>query len=252
MSTDHSTSKKRSQAGKPKAHSDIPRGIEVLIKKAAIDQRFKSELLQKRAEAALTIGLQLDATEIAMINSIPADQLVAIIDNTKVSSRLREAFLGYAAAVMLAALGCEAYASPPPDSVKPTGINPDLIPEKPTTIYWTDPASGARVESATLTGTVRSQSDVELGGVSVDLIGDAMSIDGELIKVNLTTYTDSDGFFSFSPAPCGKFSLAINDEDYLKQERKIDLKAGSVLTVTFTLIAASTHNVDGGCRPDLE
>jgi hypothetical protein len=40
-----------------------------------------------------------------MLNAFPEAQLKAIVANTKVNPSLRPAFLGYAAAVMLAALG---------------------------------------------------------------------------------------------------------------------------------------------------
>jgi len=38
----------------------IPRGIEVLIKKAAVDPEFRSLLIEKRDAAAREIGLALD------------------------------------------------------------------------------------------------------------------------------------------------------------------------------------------------
>ncbi|NIT36942.1 MAG: hypothetical protein GTN49_10675, partial [candidate division Zixibacteria bacterium] len=41
----------------------IPRGLEVLIKKAAVDAAFKKLLLEKRAGAAQAIGLKLNAAE---------------------------------------------------------------------------------------------------------------------------------------------------------------------------------------------
>jgi hypothetical protein len=84
---------------------DVPRSVEVLIKKAAVDPAFKKMLLQKRAEAADAIALKLEPAEAAMLNAVPVRQLKAIVANTKVRPSLRPAFLGYAAGVMLAALG---------------------------------------------------------------------------------------------------------------------------------------------------
>jgi outer membrane biosynthesis protein TonB len=84
---------------------EIPRGVEVLVKKAAVDPKFKKLLLGKRAEAAEAIALKLEPAEEAMLAAVPEDQLRAIVANTKVSPGLRPAFLGYAAAAMLAALG---------------------------------------------------------------------------------------------------------------------------------------------------
>jgi hypothetical protein len=106
---------------------DIPRGVEVLIKKAAVDPTFNRLLLEKRAEAAKTIALKLEPAEAAMLSAVPEAQLKAIVANTKVSPSLRPAFLGYAAGVMLAALGtatlgCNGDGGPGPTT---EGIRPD-------------------------------------------------------------------------------------------------------------------------------
>ena len=105
---------------------DVPRGVEVLIKKAAVDAEFETLLLDKRAAAAEAIALSLDPAEEAMINVVPGGQLETIIANTKVSPALRPTFLGAAAAVMLAALGtatvgCNGSGPEPPVE----GIRPD-------------------------------------------------------------------------------------------------------------------------------
>jgi hypothetical protein len=83
----------------------IPRGIEVLVKKASVDAGFKRTLLEKRADAADEIELTLKPSEIAMINAVPAAQLEAIIAGTTVEPKQRSAFLGRVAAVMIVALG---------------------------------------------------------------------------------------------------------------------------------------------------
>lgn len=57
---------------------DIPRGIEVLIKKAAVDAEFKAVLLQRRAAAADEIGLVLEPAEKAMLAAMPEAQLEAV------------------------------------------------------------------------------------------------------------------------------------------------------------------------------
>ncbi len=84
---------------------DIPRGIEVLVKKAAVDAEFKAVLIDLRADAAKAIDLALDPAEAAMLRAIPASQLEAIVSSTRVDAKLRPALLGKAAAVMIAALG---------------------------------------------------------------------------------------------------------------------------------------------------
>lgn len=85
--------------------AEVPRGIEVLVKKAAVDPDFKTELTERRSHAADLIGLKLSDAETAMLDNVPAEQLEAFIDSVKVSPKLRPVFRGYAAAAMLAALG---------------------------------------------------------------------------------------------------------------------------------------------------
>ena len=90
----------------------IPKGIEVLVKKASVDPAFKALLLERRAGAAQEIGLELDAAETMMLAAVPAGQLEAIIARTDVPQEHRRAFLGHAAAAMLAAVGAMATAAP--------------------------------------------------------------------------------------------------------------------------------------------
>ncbi len=85
--------------------SGIPRGLEVLLKKASIDPAFKALLLARRGEAAETIGLTLEPAEIVLLQSTSVDHLEAIIARTTVPQEHRRAFLGHAAAAMLAAVG---------------------------------------------------------------------------------------------------------------------------------------------------
>ena len=86
----------------------VPRGIEVLVKKAAVDEAFRAELLDRRADVARDIELALDAAEAAMLNGIPRDHLERIIAGTQVHESARGALLGKVAAVMMAALGLAA------------------------------------------------------------------------------------------------------------------------------------------------
>ena len=83
----------------------VPKGVEVLVHKAAVDPVFRADLLARRAAAAEDIGLPLDATEAAMLAAVPAAQLETIIARTSVPEEHRRAFLGKAAAAMLAAIG---------------------------------------------------------------------------------------------------------------------------------------------------
>lgn len=82
----------------------FPRGIEVLLKKAAVDPEFRALLLDDLEKAAEMIALELDPVERSMLKTMPPKQLAIIIDRTTVPQAQRRAFLGTAAAAMLAAL----------------------------------------------------------------------------------------------------------------------------------------------------
>ena len=109
--------------GSGKAVGPIPRGIEVLIKKAAVDPDFRALLLAKRDEAAGQIGLTLDPAEAMMLKAAPTAQLEAIIAQTNVHPSVLPAFLGRAAAVMLVALGAGTLGCE--DDVATLDIEPD-------------------------------------------------------------------------------------------------------------------------------
>jgi len=82
----------------------IPRGIEVLVKKASVDTEFRRLLLEKRGGAANEIDLKLTEAELNMLSRIPAEQLDKIIDNTKIKPEHRAIFMGKAGTYMLAAI----------------------------------------------------------------------------------------------------------------------------------------------------
>lgn len=89
----------------------VPRGIEVLVKKASVDAEFRELLLKQRGKAAAAIHLELDPAENSMLSAIPQEQLAKIVANTTVPMELRPAFMGWVAPVMLAALGVSLAAS---------------------------------------------------------------------------------------------------------------------------------------------
>ena len=118
----------------------VPQGIEVLVNKAAVDPAFRSILLERRAAAAEEIGLDLSAAEAAMLAAVPEKQLQAIIAQTNVPAEHRRAFLGKAAAAMLAAVaamtggvaaGFQLQGVRPDGPPAPTGIRPDPPPPPP-------------------------------------------------------------------------------------------------------------------------
>ena len=136
----------------------ISRRIEVLLKKASVDPVFKAAFLERRGEVAEEIGLPLEPAEVVMLRAVRREQLEAIIARTSVPDEHRRAFLGQAAAAMLAALGIVAGrpgvagaggqggvggfgarpddpSVPVPNADLPTkGIRPDMPEKKPKTI----------------------------------------------------------------------------------------------------------------------
>jgi len=114
--------------GSGRSNLAVPRGIEVLVKKAAVDPEFRELLLDQRGRAAAAIELELDPAENAMLSAIPQEQLAQIVGQTVVPMEQRRAFLGRFAAAMLAVLGidlvgCKQKTDAP---VAPAGIQPDL------------------------------------------------------------------------------------------------------------------------------
>ena len=99
---------------KGRSIGNVPRGVEVLVKKAAVDAEFRALLLSRREEAAAEIGLELEAGEEAMLRAAPLSQLQAIIDRTKVDPGHRTALLSWSAAVIVAALGIAVAGCFPP------------------------------------------------------------------------------------------------------------------------------------------
>ncbi len=95
----------QAKPGGGRALGAVPRGIEVLVKKANVDPAFRQTLLAKRSGAAGEIGLLLDPAEALMLNAVPAEHLDAIIAGTKVEPSKVPIFLGKVAAAMLLTLG---------------------------------------------------------------------------------------------------------------------------------------------------
>ncbi len=135
-----------------KAVGGVPRGIEVLVKKAAVDPEFRSLLLAERGQAARSIGLELSAAESMMLSAVPAAQLRSIIGATTVPQAYMPAFLGKVAAVMLAALGV-VQAGCDDNKGQPAGIRPEDMPkDNPATA--SRPAEPTDVQTLTIAGAV--------------------------------------------------------------------------------------------------
>jgi len=104
----------------------IPRGIEVLLKKAAVDEEFRVLLLDDPSQAAAAIELELEPVEQTMLQAFPKELLATVIDQTEVPLTHRRAFLGTAAAAMLALLtgSPSASAQRSEEREKSAGIQP--------------------------------------------------------------------------------------------------------------------------------
>ena len=147
----------------------IPRGIEVLVKKASVDPSFRRLLLDKRAQAADEIGLKLSPAEVSMLTAIPAAQLEAVIASTKVEDRHVAAFMGKVAAVMLATLAVGAAVLCPTlghqADYNSAGVRPDpdrnVRSVQPPAEPAAEPASGPASGPSTQPGPTRGiQPDV--------------------------------------------------------------------------------------------
>ena len=212
---------------------EIPRAIEVLIKKAAVDPAFKKLLMEKRGEAAEAIALKLEPAEAAMLEAVPETQLRAIVANTKVSPKLRPVFLGYAAAAMLAALSVAAYAEESEFRLNPTtGIEPDIPPK-------TESVDNEDINTATEFGAVSGTVTAESG----------LRVTGALIRIKtlgLFITSDNNGIYYLANVPPGKYKIICSRIGYGLKERKIEVKAGAVTELSFVLKSEAT----GGIRPD--
>jgi hypothetical protein len=224
---------------------EIPRGVEVLVKKAAVDPAFNKMLLEKRAEAAEAIALKLEPAEAAMLDAVPEAQLKAIVANTKVSPGLRPAFLGYAAAAMLAALGAAAYAEDPNEwEMRTTGIDPEISPKAET-------AAMDENEPSTEFGTI--------SGLVTDETGNP--IEGALVVVkrsNRFATTNVDGYYKVRAVPEGIYEVKASGIIYTEQTRpNIKILPGINTVLSFVLNRFDTHVYESeddpritGIRPD--
>ena len=132
--------------GSGRSNVTVPRGIEVLLKKAAVDAAFREMLVKDRRGAAAAIELQLDPAEEAMLEAIPTEQLRLIINQTSVPVEQRRVFLGRVAAAMVAAIsaGLAGCRSNEPTPLTPLGIRPErpatdgIRPDRPNTTSATN------------------------------------------------------------------------------------------------------------------
>lgn len=202
----------------------IPRGVDVLITKAAADPAFREFLLAERDRAAARIGLVLEPAEVELLRSIPRKQLERAIGSTKVPPAARAAFTGYAAAAMLAALSsitigscCGCGGSRP--------IEPPVVDEN-------NPNNGA------IEGTVRDDGGKPVGGTYVQLKG-----------TSYVAMTNVEGHYSFRGVPAGTYDVDVRGGGYYQiAPIEITIVAGETITEDLTVRYISPP---GGARPDI-
>ncbi len=220
---------------------DVPRGVEVLIKKAAVDPKFKKLLLEKRAGAAEAIALKLEPAEEAMLASVPLRQLKGIVANTKVRPNLRPAFLGYAAGAMLAALatvtvGCKNDGEEDYRIVK--GIDPDYPPEPDTaetvgtaitadmSLAHDNRVKGDKSDYGTISGLVTDKNGTPISNVTVLVTGE-----------NRFAVTNADGRYFITPVPPGVFVIRAYSTEYGSIEQvDVNILSGLTTNLTFRYI----------------
>ncbi len=228
--------------GSGKSNGRIPRGIEVLVKKASVDSAFCEVFLSERAKAAERIGLDLDVAETAMLSAIPESQLIGIIHNTKVSPKVRPAFMGYAAAAMLAALGVTAGVATETGATEPPAD--DTLGE-----YYEEPDVRMAIqpdydpdiqplEAGVIEGFTETVSGVLVAGVTVIVLG-----------TDFYAESDDEGYFRIEGLPPGTYTVEIRDEEGAEVSTTTVTVVGGV--TTHAVFRTNINDMATGSRPDL-
>ncbi|MBT3272187.1 MAG: hypothetical protein HN368_03455 [Spirochaetales bacterium] len=92
---------------------ECPRGIEILLKKAKVDQQFRQLLLRTPEESAISIGLNLTASEQLILANTNRAIMEKMIDFIDVPKHHVNTFMGSKAAAMLAIVIATSFVQPP-------------------------------------------------------------------------------------------------------------------------------------------
>jgi len=246
--------------GSGKEIDSVPRGIEILVKKASVDPTFKETLLKERATAANRIGLSLEETEVTMLNNIPQPHLEGIISATKVSPNMKQVFLGYTAAVMLAALTATAGASEDdyravtrgisPDAT--LGIRPDIIEfQKTPEPYLKKAESDLQLETGILEVKITERANsLPLNSIKVYFIKISEQEINEKNRTQGLGYTNTLGIYRIEGVPVGKYSIEVTkDSRYFFQSKEVEISANIENLINFQLDRKDAVGTDG-IRPD--
>jgi hypothetical protein len=111
-----------------------------LVERAALDPEFERELLQRRAGAAVGVGIVLDAADGLALDSLPAEDLAELVRHTRERVWRTPGSLARAAGVAVAALGIGFIGSTGALAADPTDTDGDgLTDEYETSVSLTDP-----------------------------------------------------------------------------------------------------------------
>lgn len=106
----------------------VPTGIQKLLRLASLDEAFRKQLVDHRDKLAAAAGVQLTASERAMLAAIPAAQLSAMAEKMPLPPAPRRDFLRQSAATAVVLLGGAALGESLSACKK--GHDPDA-PERP-------------------------------------------------------------------------------------------------------------------------
>ncbi|HEY3354213.1 MAG TPA: hypothetical protein VGQ83_13250 [Polyangia bacterium] len=107
----------------------VPTGLPRLLRLAAVDEKFRGELLARRDAVAAAAGVELTASEQAILRAVPAAQLTGMIAGLPPPTADRRGFLREAAASAVLLLGGAALSACTPSG----GARPDVppVPDEP-------------------------------------------------------------------------------------------------------------------------
>ena len=109
----------------------VPTGIQRLLRYAAIDEAFRDELVQRRAEMAPVAGVELTRSEEAILAAVPERQLIDMIAAMPPPQAARREFLVQGAASAVLLLGGAAFVGSLTEGCTPSsGVGED-DPQRP-------------------------------------------------------------------------------------------------------------------------
>jgi hypothetical protein len=120
-----------------------PRGLELLMKKAAVDAEFKQKLITGRSTFAAEIGVPLDHAEQGMLDAMPTPHLEQLVALTPVAEPQRSLLKTASAAALVALLAQATLAPLPVGATSPGAPAPGISQEETKTM----PPVGSRPPS---------------------------------------------------------------------------------------------------------